>query len=83
MAKAYPMSQFVGYDYHEASIAAAREAAREAGVADRVRFEVATAKAVPPLATSTWFAASIACTTWAIPSARSHARARRSNPTER
>jgi ubiquinone/menaquinone biosynthesis C-methylase UbiE len=47
MAKAYPMSAFVGYDYHEASIAAAREAARRAGVEDRVRFEVASAKAMP------------------------------------
>lgn len=46
MAKAYPMSQFVGYDYHEPSIAAAREAARKAGLTDRVRFEVASAKAM-------------------------------------
>ncbi len=50
MAKAYPMSQFVGYDYHEPSIAAAREAARAAGVADRVRFEVASAAETPKLA---------------------------------
>jgi SAM-dependent methyltransferase len=47
MAKAFPMSTFVGYDYHEASIAAAREAARREGVADRVRFEVASARAMP------------------------------------
>ncbi len=47
MAKAYPMSTFVGFDYHEASIAAAREAANRAGVADRVRFEVASADATP------------------------------------
>ncbi len=47
MAKAYPMSQFVGYDYHEASIVAAREAARRAGVADRVKFEVVSGEAVP------------------------------------
>lgn len=47
MAKAYPMSTFVGYDYHEASIAAAREAARREGVADRVRFEVASANSMP------------------------------------
>ncbi len=47
MAKAYRMSTFVGYDYHEASIVAAREAARRAGVEDRVRFEVASAKALP------------------------------------
>jgi 2-polyprenyl-3-methyl-5-hydroxy-6-metoxy-1,4-benzoquinol methylase len=42
MAKAYPMSQFVGYDYHEPSIATARKAAAAAGVADRARFAVAS-----------------------------------------
>ncbi len=44
MAQAYPMSQFVGYDYHVPSIEAARKKAREAGVAGRVRFEVAHGK---------------------------------------
>lgn len=44
LAEAYPESTFVGVDYHEPSIAAARERAEEAGVADRVDFEVATAK---------------------------------------
>jgi 2-polyprenyl-3-methyl-5-hydroxy-6-metoxy-1,4-benzoquinol methylase len=44
MAKAFPRSEFVGSDYHERSIEAARQAAEKAGVADRVRFEVATAK---------------------------------------
>lgn len=43
MAKAFPMSTFVGYDYHEPSIAAAREAARAAGVTERVRFDAASA----------------------------------------
>jgi SAM-dependent methyltransferase len=43
MAQAYPDATFVGYDYHAESIAVARERAREAGVADRVRFEIATA----------------------------------------
>jgi 2-polyprenyl-3-methyl-5-hydroxy-6-metoxy-1,4-benzoquinol methylase len=42
MAKAYPMSQFVGFDYHEPSIEAARKAAAAAGVVDRVRFVVAS-----------------------------------------
>lgn len=50
MAKAYPMSRFVGYDYHEPSIAAAREAARDAGVEDRVRFEVVSGDSTPTLA---------------------------------
>ncbi len=47
MAQAYPTSSFVGYDYHEPSIAHASSAAKQAGVADRVRFEVATAKTFP------------------------------------
>ena len=47
MAKAYPASQFVGFDYHAESIAEANEAALQAGVADRCRFEVATAKDFP------------------------------------
>jgi SAM-dependent methyltransferase len=44
LATAYPESTIVGIDPHEPSIAAARKAAAEAGVADRVQFEVATAK---------------------------------------
>jgi SAM-dependent methyltransferase len=47
MAQAYPESTFVGFDYHEGSIKTAREAAAEAGVADRTSFEVATAKGYP------------------------------------
>ena len=47
MAQAYPASQFVGFDYHEPSIAHAREAARNAGLGDRVRFEIASAKTYP------------------------------------
>lgn len=47
MAKAFPRSTFVGYDYHGASIEAAREEARREGVADRVRFEVASATDYP------------------------------------
>ena len=45
MAQAFPNSQFVGHDYHDGSIATARERAAEAGVADRVRFEVAPSTA--------------------------------------
>ncbi|WP_222914622.1 class I SAM-dependent methyltransferase [Natrinema sp. SYSU A 869] len=44
MAKAYPSSEFVGIDYHEHSIEMARKRAEEVGVADRISFEVATAK---------------------------------------
>jgi ubiquinone/menaquinone biosynthesis C-methylase UbiE len=42
MAQAFPKSEFVGIDYHESSIKVARERAKQAGVADQVRFEVAT-----------------------------------------
>ena len=44
MAQAFPQSSFVGFDYHQPSIDFARNAAKEAGVADRTRFEVASAK---------------------------------------
>jgi SAM-dependent methyltransferase len=44
MAQAFPRSTFVGSDYHEGSIAEARRKAQEAGVADRVSFEVAPAQ---------------------------------------
>jgi SAM-dependent methyltransferase len=47
MAEAYPRSTFVGYDYHEASVQRARAAAAEAGLADRVRFDVAGAADFP------------------------------------
>lgn len=43
MAQAFPASTFVGSDYHDGSIATARERAAAAGVADRVSFEVAPA----------------------------------------
>jgi ubiquinone/menaquinone biosynthesis C-methylase UbiE len=42
MAQASPKSKFLGIDYHESSIAVARERAKQAGVADQIRFEVAT-----------------------------------------
>jgi len=47
MAQAFPKSTFVGFDYHGPSIEAARKAAQRAGVADRVSFEQAPAKAYP------------------------------------
>jgi len=47
MAQAFPRSRFVGSDYHSGSIAIARERAEEAGVADRVTFEVASAAEHP------------------------------------
>ncbi len=47
MARAFPESTFAGFDYHAPSIDAARKAAAEAGVDDRVSFEVAPAAEYP------------------------------------
>lgn len=47
MACAFPASTFAGFDYHAPSIDAARKAAAEAGVDDRVSFEVAPAAEYP------------------------------------
>src|SRR5438128_748102 len=44
LAQAFPHSRFTGFDFHDVSIARARKAAQEAGVADRVQFEVADAR---------------------------------------
>src|SRR6516165_519856 len=47
MAKAFPKSQFIGYDFHPSSIEHAAAHAREHGVTANTRFEVATAKGYP------------------------------------
>jgi 2-polyprenyl-3-methyl-5-hydroxy-6-metoxy-1,4-benzoquinol methylase len=47
MARAFPKSTFVGFDSHAGSIETANKRAKEAGVADRVRFEVAGATSYP------------------------------------
>ncbi len=47
MAQAFPASRFTGFDYHGASIAVAQQRAAEAGLADRVTFEVAPAASYP------------------------------------
>src|SRR5215211_1942021 len=64
MARAYPRSTFVGFDYRDRSIESARKAASEAGVSDRVHFEVARPTPSPGTAT-TWWRPSTASTTWA------------------
>lgn len=43
IAKAFPNSEFIGFDYHKASIDIARKRAEEAGLNGRVRFETASA----------------------------------------
>ena len=47
MAQAFPNSTFVGFDYHDGSIAGARDSAERLGLAARARFEVAKAKEFP------------------------------------
>jgi len=47
MAEAYPSSEFFGFDYHSESIETARKRAQEAGVEDRVTFEVFSARDFP------------------------------------
>lgn len=47
MAKAFPNSTFVGFDFHPGSIEEARAHAAAHGVADNTRFEVALAKDYP------------------------------------
>jgi SAM-dependent methyltransferase len=47
MARAFPKSKFVGFDYHGPSVERAKQSAKEAGVADRCTFEVAPAKSYP------------------------------------
>ncbi len=44
MARAFPESRFIGFDYHADSIQAAQRNAEEAQVADRVSFQVAGAQ---------------------------------------
>ena len=47
LAKAFPKSQFSGFDYHEPSLVRAHELAREGGVDDWITFQHASAKEFP------------------------------------
>lgn len=47
LAQAFPHSRFVGYDVHAPSVDVARKRAAEAGLSDRVRFEVADCHGYP------------------------------------
>jgi ubiquinone/menaquinone biosynthesis C-methylase UbiE len=44
MARAFPKSSFTGSDYHEESITQARKRVADAGLADQVKFDVASAQ---------------------------------------
>jgi SAM-dependent methyltransferase len=47
MAQAFPKSRFIGFDYHDKSIEGARDSAKRQGIAERVTFDVASAKNFP------------------------------------
>jgi SAM-dependent methyltransferase len=47
MAKAFPKSQFFGFDNHQPSVERANEIARQEGVGDRVEFKVSNAQSFP------------------------------------
>jgi tRNA/tmRNA/rRNA uracil-C5-methylase (TrmA/RlmC/RlmD family) len=63
MAQAFPNSQFVGIDYHGASIETARERAAKVGV-DNASFELADATRPTAAMTMTSSGSSTACTIW-------------------
>src|SRR5690606_17091044 len=44
MAQAFPEAEIVGFDVHDKSVATARERAAASGLAERVRFEQASAQ---------------------------------------
>jgi SAM-dependent methyltransferase len=47
MAEAFPKSTFFGFDYHDKSIEAAREAAEKKGLTGRTTFEISKAREYP------------------------------------
>jgi len=47
IAESYPRSRVTGFDYHQESIELARKKAREAGLSERLSFEVAPAASFP------------------------------------
>jgi|SRR5450755_1918019 trans-aconitate methyltransferase len=63
LAQAFPNAQVHGFDYHDASIAAARSRAADTGLSN-VQFETAPRPTTPD--STTWYACSTACTTWVI-----------------
>lgn len=47
MAKAFPKSEFFGFDYHDKSIEGARESAQREGLGNHLTFTVSSAKEIP------------------------------------
>ena len=65
MAKAFPNSTFVGFDYHDASIDAARERAARGGRGRPLTLRGRRGEGLPRHGYDL-VASSTACTTWAI-----------------
>ena len=66
MAKAFPKSQFFGFDYHDKSIEGARATAAREGLEVRLNFGVGEEPKHFREKTTTWLPCSIVSTTWAI-----------------
>jgi SAM-dependent methyltransferase len=47
MAKAFPNSTFIGFDYHQPSVEKARQNAAKAGLGNKVKFEIASSAEFP------------------------------------
>ena len=76
MAQAFPNCEFVGFDYHEASIERARARARRGRRRRRVRVRGRSGEGLPRRRPTTSSASSTASTTWATPSGAARARPR-------
>ena len=70
MAKAFPKSEFFGFDYHEGSIALAREAAKREGVDGPAALRGRVGEGLSRARATTSSRSSTACTIWAIRPAR-------------
>jgi 2-polyprenyl-3-methyl-5-hydroxy-6-metoxy-1,4-benzoquinol methylase len=66
MAEAFPESRFVGFDYHEASIQRAREAAAESRTNGNISSRSCQARKCLAM-DMTWWRCSTACMTWETP----------------
>lgn len=80
MAKAFPNSHFIGYDFHPSSIEHAQAHAREHNVASNTRFEVPRRRIIRRRA-SIWSHFSTVCTIWAIRRVRRRMSGSRWSPT--
>ncbi len=61
MAKAFPNSEFIGFDFHPDSIRDARQHAEEHGAAGNIRFGVSSAKDYPGEGYDLYAASTLVC----------------------